>query len=153
MYKWSNMWKVQVHVLHVSKQFKKACQDLGILYDDKEFPSNHSSLSSDPDKFENVVWKRPGQICTNPKLLLEGPESGSVTQGQYGTSWFMAAASSLFSLKQAWQKVIPDYKGQEWDDKQPEKYKGNSKSSVKTTRKLFSFVNTFRFYFNWIITK
>ncbi|KAK7443283.1 hypothetical protein BaRGS_00040463 [Batillaria attramentaria] len=103
---------------------KKECKTKGTLFIDTEFPPDDRSLSSTPGKFGNVVWKRPKQICDNPKLFVEGASSGDVTQGRLGNCWFVAASSCLASVKEIWHKVIPDSKGQEWDDQKPDEYQG-----------------------------
>ncbi|RLV98461.1 hypothetical protein DV515_00010787 [Chloebia gouldiae] len=45
-------------------------------------------------------------------------------QGKLGNCWFVAACSCLALRKSLWQQVIPDYKEQEWDPKNPRKYAG-----------------------------
>ncbi|KAL8625593.1 hypothetical protein ACOMHN_014681 [Nucella lapillus] len=103
---------------------KKDAQTKGALFIDSEFPPDDRSLSSTPGKFGNIVWKRPKQICDNPKLFVEGASSGDVTQGKLGNCWFVAASSCLASVKEIWNKVIPDFESQEWNDQKPEEYQG-----------------------------
>ncbi|PVD18725.1 hypothetical protein C0Q70_21276 [Pomacea canaliculata] len=103
---------------------KKECKKKGTLFIDPEFPPDERSLSSTPGKFGNIVWKRPKQICDNPKLFVAGASSGDVTQGRLGNCWFVAASSCLASSKAIWNKVIPDCKSQEWDEQKPEEYAG-----------------------------
>ena len=79
-------------------------------------------------------------------FFVEGISSGDVNQGQLGNCWFVAACSVLAGVKDLWHKVgtsiinylwsgntliasvffqvIPDYKDQEWDPKNPDKYAG-----------------------------
>ncbi|XP_076435379.1 calpain-5-like [Babylonia areolata] len=103
---------------------KKETKKKGMLFIDSEFPPDDRSLSSTPDKFGNVVWKRPKQICDNPQLFVEGASAGDVTQGRLGNCWFVAASSCLASVKVIWHKVIPDYKSQEWNPQKPDDYQG-----------------------------
>ncbi|CAG5114859.1 unnamed protein product [Candidula unifasciata] len=105
-------------------KLKKECQAKGTLFIDTEFPPDERSLSSTPGKYGGVVWKRPKQICDNPKLFVEGASSGDVTQGKLGNCWFVAASSCLASFKEVWHKVIPDQKNQEWDPEKPDNYQG-----------------------------
>jgi len=63
-------------------------------------------------------------ICSNPQFFVEGISSGDVNQGQLGNCWFVAACSVLAGVKELWHKVIPDYKDQDWDPKNPDKYAG-----------------------------
>ncbi|KAK7090807.1 calpain-5-like [Littorina saxatilis] len=103
---------------------KKECQTKGTLFIDPEFPPDDRSLSSTPGKFGSVVWKRPKQICDDPKLFVEGASSGDVHQGRLGNCWFVAASSTLASVKEIWNKVIPDANGQEWNPEKPDEYQG-----------------------------
>ncbi|KAK0048922.1 calpain-5 [Biomphalaria pfeifferi] len=105
-------------------KLKKECKSKGTLFIDTEFPPDERSLSKQPGKFGNIVWKRPKQICSDPKLFVEGASSGDVSQGKLGNCWFVAASSCLASFKEIWNKVIPDAKGQEWDANKPDNYQG-----------------------------
>ncbi|XP_041352428.1 calpain-5-like [Gigantopelta aegis] len=103
---------------------KKECVEKGTLFIDSEFPPDDRSLFFTKDKIQGVVWKRPKQICDDPKLFVEGASSGDVSQGHLGNCWFVAASSCLAEFKEIWHKVIPDAKGQEWNAEQPENYQG-----------------------------
>ncbi|KAK6194889.1 hypothetical protein SNE40_000425 [Patella caerulea] len=103
---------------------KKESKEKGTLFIDTEFPPDDRSLFFTPNKMQGVVWKRPKQICDNPKLFVEGASSGDVSQGRLGNCWFVAACSCLAQEKEIWNKVIPDSKEQEWSDEKPENYQG-----------------------------
>ncbi|XP_055959523.1 calpain-5 [Patella vulgata] len=103
---------------------KKESKEKGTLFIDTEFPPDDRSLFYTPNKMQGVVWKRPKQICDNPKLFVEGASSGDVSQGRLGNCWFVAACSCLAQEKEIWNKVIPDSKEQEWSDEKPENYQG-----------------------------
>lgn len=103
-------------------QLKKQAVSTGNHFVDPEFPAQDKSLFYTPGKLAGVVWKRPKQICDNPKLFVEGASSGDVTQGRLGNCWFVAACSCLALYKELWNRVIPS--GQEWIDDKPEEYGG-----------------------------
>ncbi|RMB98286.1 hypothetical protein DUI87_25191 [Hirundo rustica rustica] len=63
-------------------------------------------------------------LCEDPHLLVDGMSSHDFHQGKLGNCWFVAACSCLALRKSLWQQVIPDYKEQEWDSKNPRKYAG-----------------------------
>uniref|UniRef100_A0A2K6MHR3 Calpain 5 n=1 Tax=Rhinopithecus bieti TaxID=61621 RepID=A0A2K6MHR3_RHIBE len=63
-------------------------------------------------------------ICEDPRLFVDGISSHDLHQGQVGNCWFVAACSSLASRESLWQKVIPDWKEQEWDPEKPNAYAG-----------------------------
>ncbi|XP_013401269.1 calpain-5 isoform X3 [Lingula anatina] len=108
----------------VYSDLRKQAQTSGHPFIDTDFPPDDKSLFYTKGKLAGVEWKRPKDICENPKLFVEGTSSGDVSQGQLGNCWFVAAASCLANEKAIWQKVIPNHKDQEWDDQHPEKYGG-----------------------------
>ncbi|XP_053561576.1 calpain-5 [Bombina bombina] len=64
------------------------------------------------------------EICGDPHLFVDGISSHDLHQGQVGNCWFIAASSSLASRDVFWQKVIPNWKEQEWYSEKPENYAG-----------------------------
>lgn len=80
------------------------------LFEDNLFPSNSSSLF----RFKNIVpglkisWKRPFELCNNPKFIVDSIVPNDLFQGQLGNCWVIAAASSLLTVPEYLQRVIPD---------------------------------------------
>uniref|UniRef100_A0A2K6MHR4 Calpain 5 n=1 Tax=Rhinopithecus bieti TaxID=61621 RepID=A0A2K6MHR4_RHIBE len=60
----------------------------------------------------------------DPLFPATDDSSHDLHQGQVGNCWFVAACSSLASRESLWQKVIPDWKEQEWDPEKPNAYAG-----------------------------
>ncbi|XP_032432816.1 calpain-5-like [Xiphophorus hellerii] len=87
------------------------------LFEDPEFPATNSSIyyKDPPEGVEVVEWKRPGEICENPHLFVEGISSHDLNQGSEGNCWMVAACACLALKSDLWKKVIPDWKEQEWD--------------------------------------
>uniref|UniRef100_A0A8C4QX26 Calpain 5 n=1 Tax=Eptatretus burgeri TaxID=7764 RepID=A0A8C4QX26_EPTBU len=71
-----------------------------------------------------IDWKRPKELCDDPRLFVDGISSHDLQQGQLGNCWFVAACSSLTLKEKLWRKVIPDYREQEWNPEHPEAYCG-----------------------------
>ncbi|CAG7838641.1 unnamed protein product [Allacma fusca] len=94
------------------------------LFEDPLFPPNDYSLSLSKPLHGSVVWKRPLELCSAPKLFVDKASSKDVTQGSLGNCWFVAACASLATVKPLWSQVVPDYKLQEWDPVRPEQYAG-----------------------------
>ncbi|XP_046876365.1 calpain-5-like isoform X2 [Hypomesus transpacificus] len=65
-----------------------------------------------------------GDINDDPHLFVEGISSHDLNQGKLGNCWFVAPCSCLALKPDLWEKVIPDWKEQEWDPKHPERYAG-----------------------------
>ncbi|KAG8126121.1 hypothetical protein E2320_021429 [Naja naja] len=90
------------HELH------KKCLEKKILYEDPDFPANDSSLFFSqrlPVKFE---WKRPSEICENPRFILGGANRSDICQGELGDCWFLAAIACLTLNEKLLFRVIPE---------------------------------------------
>uniref|UniRef100_A0A087Y3J5 Calpain 6 n=1 Tax=Poecilia formosa TaxID=48698 RepID=A0A087Y3J5_POEFO len=96
-------------------ELKKQHNQKGTLFEDPEFPATNSSLYFHKPPPGVVQWKRPREICENPHLFVEGISSHDLNQGIVGNCWFVAACSCLALKPDLWEKVIPDWKEQEWD--------------------------------------
>ncbi|XP_054899850.1 calpain-5-like [Poeciliopsis prolifica] len=97
-------------------ELKKQHNQKGTLFEDPEFPATNSSIyyNEPPEGVEVVEWKRPAEICENPQLFVEGISSHDLNQGTEGNCWMVAACACLALRKDLWEKVIPDWKEQEW---------------------------------------
>ncbi|KAI1898627.1 hypothetical protein AGOR_G00074330 [Albula goreensis] len=86
----------------------------------------HTYTLQKPEKpsLERIDWKRPKDICDNPRLIVEGISVHDLNQGKLGNCWFVAACSCLALRSELWNKVIPDWKEQDWDPQHPENYAG-----------------------------
>ncbi|XP_032432817.1 calpain-5-like [Xiphophorus hellerii] len=98
------------HYAELKKQHNKEN-----LFEDPEFPATNSSLYYKKPPPGVVQWKRPGELCENPHLFVEGISSHDLNQGIVGNCWFVAACACLALKSNLWEKVIPDWKEQEWD--------------------------------------
>uniref|UniRef100_A0A7M4G313 Calpain-3 n=1 Tax=Crocodylus porosus TaxID=8502 RepID=A0A7M4G313_CROPO len=88
-------------------ELHKKCLEKKILYEDPDFPPNDSSLFYSqklPIKFE---WKRPREICENPRFILGGANRTDICQGELGDCWFLAAIACLTLNKNLLCRVIP----------------------------------------------
>ncbi|XP_045069666.1 calpain-5-like isoform X3 [Coregonus clupeaformis] len=103
---------------------RRECQQRRVLFEDSLFPATDQSLFYKTNSIGTITWKRPKELCDNPKLFVNGISAHDLLQGQLGNCWFVAACSSLASRETLWQKVIPDHKDQEWDENKPESYAG-----------------------------
>uniref|UniRef100_A0A8C1H959 Calpain 5b n=2 Tax=Cyprinidae TaxID=7953 RepID=A0A8C1H959_CYPCA len=64
------------------------------------------------------------ELCDDPHLFVDGISAHDLHQGQLGNCWFVAACTSLASRESLWQKVIPEWKEQEWDPEKADSYAG-----------------------------
>lgn len=86
---------------------KRACLRRKVLFEDPHFPATDDSLYYKGTPGPTVRWKRPKDICDDPRLFVDGISSHDLHQGQVGNCWFVAACSSLASRESLWQKVRP----------------------------------------------
>lgn len=105
-------------------ELKNDCLVQKKLFKDPEFPITDGSLFYRKPPPGRVEWKRPKDICPEPHLFVEGISSHDLNQGLVGNCWFVAACSCLALKPHLWQKVIPNWKEQEWDPKRPDSYAG-----------------------------
>ncbi|XP_053129228.1 calpain-6 isoform X2 [Hemicordylus capensis] len=106
------------------QQLKQQCIAKGELFEDPEFPASDASLFYSGPPPRKVEWKRPKELCEDPRLFVNGISSHDLHQGKLGNCWFVAACSCLALRENLWQKVIPNFKEQEWNQKKPERYGG-----------------------------
>ncbi|KAM4590544.1 calpain-5-like [Fundulus diaphanus] len=103
---------------------RRQCRQNGSLFEDLLFPASDQSLFYQRNHIGHVTWKRPKELSPDPHLFVDGISAHDLHQGQLGNCWFVAACSSLASREALWQKVIPDWKDQEWDKENPDSYAG-----------------------------
>ena len=48
------------------------------------------------------------ELCTSPKLVVDGVSPHDLNQGHLGNCWFIAACTSLSLDQEAWHRVVPD---------------------------------------------
>ncbi|XP_041355947.1 calpain-5-like [Gigantopelta aegis] len=95
---------------------KQECIKKGQLFEDPEFTASNKSVFF--SKVDNdIEWKRPKELCHVPKLILDGVACENLVQGELGNAWFITACSSLALEQKLWRAVVPNYKEQEWSEK------------------------------------
>ncbi|XP_034712844.1 calpain-5-like isoform X1 [Etheostoma cragini] len=105
-------------------KLRRACLRRGALFKDSLFPATAQSLFYKRKPPPGLTWKRPGEICKDPRLFVDGISTRDLHQGSLGNCWMVAAISCLASEPSLWKKVIPDHVNQEWNPKHPNLYAG-----------------------------
>ncbi|XP_064786837.1 calpain-5-like [Oncorhynchus masou masou] len=105
-------------------KLKRACLRRGKLFQDPLFPPSALSLFYKRDPPPGLTWKRPRELCKDPRLFVDGISTRDLHQGSLGNCWMVAATSCLASEPSLWKKVIPDHAEQEWNLKRPDLYAG-----------------------------
>uniref|UniRef100_I3KRY8 Calpain-5 n=1 Tax=Oreochromis niloticus TaxID=8128 RepID=I3KRY8_ORENI len=105
-------------------KLRRACLRRGALFKDPLFPATDQSLFYKRQPPPGLTWKRPREICKDPRLFVDGISTRDLHQGSLGNCWMVAAISCLASEPSLWKKVIPDHLNQEWNPKRPDLYAG-----------------------------
>ncbi|XP_029932019.1 calpain-5 isoform X2 [Myripristis murdjan] len=105
-------------------KLKRACLRRGVLFKDPVFPASTQSLFYKREPPPGLTWKRPKELCKDPRLFVDGISTRDLHQGSLGNCWMVAATSCLASEPSLWKKVIPDHMEQEWNPKRPNLYAG-----------------------------
>merc|ERR1719300_758819 len=55
----------------------------------------------------DIIWLRPHEICSNPRLVVDGVDQFDVIQGKLGDCWLLAAMSCLAIQPEVFARVMP----------------------------------------------
>nr|XP_005904048.1 PREDICTED: calpain-3 isoform X5 [Bos mutus] len=90
---------------------RQRCLAQKCLFEDRVFPAGIQSLGShelsQKTKMKAIVWKRPKEICENPRFIIGGANRTDICQGDLGDCWFLAAIACLTLNKRLLFRVIP----------------------------------------------
>ncbi|XP_069861992.1 calpain-3 isoform X6 [Dipodomys merriami] len=89
------------------EQLHKKCLEKKVLYLDPEFPPDETSLFYSQKFPIQFVWKRPPEICENPRFIIGGANRTDICQGDLGDCWFLAAIACLTLNEHLLFRVIP----------------------------------------------
>ncbi|XP_028424079.1 calpain-9 [Perca flavescens] len=95
------------------EQLRQECLQKGVLFEDPDFPANDSSLFYSQAVPVDVKWKRPKELCQDPKFIVGDADRTDICQGQLGDCWLLAAIASLTLKNDAMARVVP--RDQEFD--------------------------------------
>ena len=91
-------------------KIRQKCLQKETLFVDPMFPPSNASLFLRKDKWQgnyNIEWKRPSELCENPRLFVDGASRFDIQQGELGDCWLLAAMANLTLHKKLFYKVVP----------------------------------------------
>ncbi|XP_008057573.1 calpain-3 isoform X5 [Carlito syrichta] len=90
---------------------KQRCLAQKCLFEDRVFPAGVQALGShelsQKTKMKAITWKRPKEICENPRFIIGGANRTDICQGDLGDCWFLAAIACLTLNERLLFRVIP----------------------------------------------
>uniref|UniRef100_A0A673GAH0 Calpain-9-like n=1 Tax=Sinocyclocheilus rhinocerous TaxID=307959 RepID=A0A673GAH0_9TELE len=89
------------------EQLRLECLQKGKLFEDPDFPAVDDSLFFSQRVPVNFEWKRPGEVCKDPKFITGGATRTDICQGQLGDCWLLAAIASLTLHEDTLKRVVP----------------------------------------------
>lgn len=108
------------HAVKFSKQdfetLRQQCLNSGRLFEDYCFPAAPKSLGYNKlgpysSTTRGVVWKRPTELCSDPKFIDDGATRTDICQGALGDCWLLAAIASLTLDQRILARVVPRGQG------------------------------------------
>uniref|UniRef100_A0A3P8THI2 calpain-2 n=1 Tax=Amphiprion percula TaxID=161767 RepID=A0A3P8THI2_AMPPE len=94
------------------EQLQQDCLQNGSLFCDPTFPASWDSLGYNElgcysSKTIGVEWKRPTELCSDPRFIVDGAKRTDICQGELGDCWLLAAIASLTLDHQILNRVVP----------------------------------------------
>uniref|UniRef100_A0A8C8UGF7 Calpain-3 n=1 Tax=Peromyscus maniculatus bairdii TaxID=230844 RepID=A0A8C8UGF7_PERMB len=90
---------------------RQRCLAQKSLFEDRVFPAGVQALGShelsQKAKMKAITWKRPKEICENPRFIIGGANRTDICQGDLGDCWFLAAIACLTLNERLLFRVIP----------------------------------------------
>ncbi|XP_040348338.1 calpain-3 isoform X4 [Herpailurus yagouaroundi] len=90
---------------------RRRCLAEKCLFEDRVFPAGVQALGShelsQKTKMKAITWKRPKEICENPRFIIGGANRTDICQGDLGDCWFLAAIACLTLNERLLFRVIP----------------------------------------------
>ncbi|KAL3207379.1 hypothetical protein MRX96_010170 [Rhipicephalus microplus] len=80
---------------------------------DPSFPADASSIYV-RGQGPQVQWRRPSELCLQPRLFADSIASSSVCHSRPANAWFITVCTVLIHDQELLAKVFPDAKKQEW---------------------------------------
>ncbi|XP_036420120.1 calpain-2 catalytic subunit-like [Colossoma macropomum] len=90
---------------------RSQCLSSGQLFSDPTFPAAPESLGfkelgPNSSKAEGMQWKRPKELCSEPKFIIGGATRTDICQGALGDCWLMGSIASLTLNQDVLARVI-----------------------------------------------
>ncbi|XP_074552861.1 calpain-1 catalytic subunit-like [Halichoeres trimaculatus] len=88
---------------------KSYCLDQGLTYVDEMFPPDVTSIGEEtlsPEDLDRVVWKRAGELVSNPSFIEDGVSRFDFSQGAIANCWLLAPLGALTLQRDFLHQVV-----------------------------------------------
>ncbi|XP_068597467.1 calpain-2 catalytic subunit-like [Brachionichthys hirsutus] len=92
------------------ESLRQQCLKSRRLFEDNCFPAVSQSLGYKElgsSKTRGAVWKRPTELCSDPKFIDNGAKRTDICQGALGDCWLLAAIACLTLDQRILARVVP----------------------------------------------
>lgn len=96
-----------MHTVQDFYALRRKCLESGKLFKDPDFQPSENILGH-KGGHRSVIWRRPHEICQNPRFVVDGFSRFDVHQGYLGDCWLLAALANLAENKTLLHKVVPE---------------------------------------------
>lgn len=87
-------------------ELRHECLQSKKLFEDPEFIPSDEILFYDTPPLSSYTWKRPNDICQDPKFVIDTYSRFNAKQGNLGDCWFVSAISTLTLHQKFLNRVI-----------------------------------------------
>lgn len=105
--KYSNEIEIKPFYGQVYEELKKDCLKRKQLFIDNKFKADNSSLFYKNPINSRIIWKRPSEICRDPKFIENSFNANDLAQGYVGNCWFIASCAAITTVTEVFQRVVP----------------------------------------------
>ncbi|XP_074552961.1 calpain-1 catalytic subunit-like [Halichoeres trimaculatus] len=91
------------------EEMQRYCLSQRLRFVDEMFPPDRRSIGKldlDPADMSRIVWRRPRELVSNPRFIVDGVSRFDFGQGSVGDCWLLASIAALTFQKYVFSRVV-----------------------------------------------